>query len=100
MCVHPDKVAALRLGGDISDRHFKMTYEHGIDDGGWRCGDDEGKSLGDSEGGGKNAGAESAPRLTGGDTTPRRRVVPITDRVTNRRVDEGDCGMARGGNEG
>ena len=88
-------------GGDISDRRGKTmdddyvgaTPKHGIEDGGAKCGE--------SEGGGKSIGAESAPRLTGGDTTPQRRVTtPITDRATNRRIDEGDCGMTRGGNEG
>jgi len=108
VCTDPDKAAVLRLGGDISDRRFQMKYEHGIDDGGMKRGDDEGRNPGDEGGGNKDAVVVSDDCHPGvvtdhpnrDDTAfPRRRLVPSADSRTNHRNDEDAGGTAHGGNE-
>jgi len=83
-----DAVARLRQAGDDEGKISGVQGEG-------RCGGGSEITVG-----ARRRGVTTGHLYQGGDTTPRQRVVPITDRVTNRRVDEGDCGMARGGNEG
>lgn len=96
MCMDRDTAAVRVLGGGISDRFFRIKYEHGIEDGGARCGD--------SEGGGKSAskprGISTGHPHHGGDTTPRRRTASSSDSGTHHRADEETRDSSRGGNEG